>query len=130
MNKKELHMGYLNRVGHPFVEVANEAAEKYIEIWNSTRVDGDNHLYEGLRFKDCCNTSVELTGEEYWRYGGYESHTEFMPIRFALCEDGSTFEEFRIEREARKAGLEKEEYERRQQAKRGTYERLKQEFGE
>ena len=135
MNNKELYEDYLKSVQHPWITHVENVYEKYVNIWNRTRVERsganeDQMLYEYCDYEEIGDDYVLFKGEEYWQYGGYESHRITIPLKYFLCDSGDLLREFEIERSGRKSAiLTKQEHEAKKR-KREEFERLKKELGE
>ena len=135
MNNKELYEDYLKSSQHPWLSHVEDVYEKYVDIWNRTRVERssaneDKILYEYCDYEELEKDSVLFKGEEYWQYGGHESHRVSISLEFFLCDDGGELKKFEEERIKRKEAIQKQQKEESLKGKRKQFEELKQELGE
>lgn len=135
MNNKELYEDYLKSVQHPWITHVENVYGKYVDIWNRTRVEcsgayEDEILYEYCDYEEIGKDSVLFKGEEYWQYGGHESHRVSISLEFFLCDDGGELKKFEEERIKRKEAIQKQQKEESLKGKRKQFEELKQELGE
>lgn len=96
MTNKEIFESYLVVEKHPFFELADEILSRYCKVFNEHKTSSQSSLWCGCSFEDIHNDKVNYEGEETWRYGGHESHSVSIPIKF-FTDTEQAFKDFEEE---------------------------------
>lgn len=93
----------------------------------------DNYSYLSNFELDVYDATVYGEGDEYWQYGGYESHSGAFPVSYLCMSDDDLkkiVEDDLKKREEKRLAVQMEETMQYQKKEREEYERLKKKFEE
>jgi hypothetical protein len=114
-----------------FDEAIHSALDEYAAL--TDQADDAKHCGDITDYGSGADSTINIEGDEYWRYGGHEHHNVRMPVKFVVDEGYRATLRAEVARKrqekeeaAAKAAVEKEAA--AQEKRRQQFETLKKEF--